>query len=452
MLGILKKSNRYNVNGKNIKFVEFSAKNITAYGGIIFIKEAITKLNFKELYSDIFGSRYIGTKYSAYNFIIQFIFGIFITGNRIDTIMKLTNSFIIKKILDCNFTKYCSTFTRFLRRINENDFNFFKILNERCLKKILIKFHSLKEETIVVDGDSTVENITGKKIENAVKGYNPIKPGSNSYHPIIYFISKFQYIIHGRLRPGNAYTSDGAEKDIEEIVFKFKNYFKEMIFRFDRGFFSENIISVIETLKQKYIIKVKFKSIYKLLEKAPQNSYIQSKIDKNIHIAIIEYCLHSWKKARKFIIVREKKGIDESSIFIHTEYQNIYEYRIYVTNLDMENEEYEIFYNQRANCEKNICKYKGSFYSGKINTNNFLANSIIFQLHILAYNLFYFFRNNFLPEEDQNHFINEIRLKYLVIGAKLKKYGNSYSILQFDKYYVFIEDIKNIFKNLVLVT
>ena len=187
------------------------------------------------------------------------------------------------------------------------------------------------------------------------------------------------------MRPGNAYTSDGAEKDIEEIVFKFKNYFKEMIFRFDRGFFSGNIISVIETLKQKYIIKVKFKSIYKLLEKAPQNSYIQSKIDKNIHIAIIEYCLHSWKKARKFIIVREKKGIDESSIFIHTEYQNIYEYRIYVTNLDMENEEYEIFYNQRANCEKNICEYKGSFYSGKINTNNFLANSIIFQLPIAAY-------------------------------------------------------------------
>ena len=81
-----------------------------------------------------------------------------------------------------------------------------------------------------------------------------------------------------------------------------------------------------------------------------------------------------------------------------------------------------------------------------LKNNNWGVNSI------LAYNLFYFFRNNFLPEEDQNHFINEIRLKYLVIGAKLKKYGNSYSILQFDKYYVFIEDIKNIFKNLVLVT
>ena len=51
--------------------------------------------------------------------------------------------------------------------------------------------------------------------ERAIKGYNPRRPGRNSHHPLIAFVSDLRMIANYRLRPGSTAASTKYRKDLK---------------------------------------------------------------------------------------------------------------------------------------------------------------------------------------------------------------------------------------------
>ena len=130
------------------------------------------------------------------------------------------------------------------------------------------------------------------------------------------------------------------------------------------------------------------------------------------------YQPQGWNKKYKFIVRREEikevktKQLTLFKIGRHT-------YRVLVTNIEGKDEEIWRFYDDHANCENGIKELIGNFHLDKMPSTSWFANAAYFHAVILAYNLFIWFKKFCLPRGIGNITMETLRLKYIVIAAKL---------------------------------
>jgi hypothetical protein len=86
-----------------------------------------------------------------------------------------------------------------------------------------------------------------------------------------------------------------------------------------------------------------------------------------------------WKKARHFVAVRVKTGFTSNG-------DPIFENFCYVTSIELTPWQTHKNYGQRATCETWIDEAKNQMGLAHIKTNDFIANAMLFQCAILAYN------------------------------------------------------------------
>ena len=102
-----------------------------------------------------------------------------------------------------------------------------------------------------MDFDSTVMVREGVQ-EGTVKGYNPKRPGRNSHHPLIAFVSDIRMIAVYWLRPGNTAASTKHLSFLEDTLKNLSGKRGDPI-RLDSGFFTKETLDYLE-----YIVAYRF--------------------------------------------------------------------------------------------------------------------------------------------------------------------------------------------------
>ena len=98
------------------------------------------------------------------------------------------------------------------------------------------------------------------------------------------------------------------------------------------------------------------------------------------------YKCSGWKRSRRFVAGRQAKQFEsEDSLFPTPKIE--YQYFCYVTNINKSPWAAHKYYGQRATSENWIEWCKNQMAAGSILTQDFWANSALFQICILAYNL-----------------------------------------------------------------
>lgn len=278
--------------------------------------------------------------------------------------------------------------------INENSISRkFKQFGEsgcRKLEDYALKLNSdfIKQSgysSITIDADSTVKSVNGNQ-EGAEKGYNTVKRGFNSYHPILLFCSELKSLMHSWFRTGSTYTSNGIEDMLKQVVKRLPRSVKKVFFRADSGFFSGILFDELEELKWSYLVKVKLKNLNILMVNA---DWQQNKLNPKISTCEFEYQCSGWKTSRKLKAVRFFKGYEH-------ELNNqplgllpipVYDYFCYCSNLDFSALELHKLYGKRAESENWIAQVKNQLFAGNTLTNDFWANDLFWQLAVMAYNI-----------------------------------------------------------------
>lgn len=104
--------------------------------------------------------------------------------------------------------------------------------------------------------DSTVVQRYGLKQAGAEKGYNPMKRGRPSHHPLLAFLAETGDCLGVRWRPGNANTAAGAIAWIETLVGQLRAAGVEQItVRLDKGFFSRQMVEALSAFGVGYVLK-----------------------------------------------------------------------------------------------------------------------------------------------------------------------------------------------------
>jgi hypothetical protein len=160
--------------------------------------------------------------------------------------------------------------------------------------------------SLTIDFDSTVKTVYGKQ-EGAEVGYKPGKKGKSSYHPLLATCYETQDIIQGNLRPGDCHTSNNTVGFMNELFGRLDNGF-EVYFRADSGFFSGDILNMLDEHNSQYIIKVNLKHMKKVLE---VQEWQKSKEHPKYDECSFDYQFNSWNCFRHFSALRIEKPRDE---------------------------------------------------------------------------------------------------------------------------------------------
>jgi hypothetical protein len=185
----------------------------------------------------------------------------------------------------------------------------------------------------------------------------------------------------------------------------------------DSGYFNDKILETIESFGCTYVIKGK--EYPTLVAQVTDPSVVFVTGEEGRETTELTTALNTWDKARRFVVSRvlkDEKDRKQMSLLEGEEY----DYFFFVTNrTDLSSEEVVLFYEKRGNAENYIKEAKYGMAVGHLLLKSFWANEAVFQMMMLAYNLFLLFKFDFLGISEYRQQIKTFRLKYVFLAGKI---------------------------------
>jgi Transposase DDE domain group 1 len=397
--------------------ISYTSKEITPWGGMVFLKQMLQKTGFRELINQNTDLPQSGSNrgYKTSTIIEGFITSIWCGANRFLHTEVTRHDSALGKIFDWKNTPGQDTYKRFFSKFTQaKNHN----ISQYFYSWI---FDNFKFDNFTLDIDSSVMTRYGVQ-QGAKKGYNPAKRGRPSHHPLIAFIADVKLVANMWLRSGDTSSANNFLGFLEDTLSKLKNKTVSLI-RLDSGFFQSNILDYLEFKTMDYVVAAKFSQpIQRLI--AASNNWIL--LDTGIEICEQLYQSDSWTKSRRLVIVRQtlkdrpKATGKQLGLFAEQEIYKNYRYSAYLTNLKLAPAEIWRLYRGRGDAENRIKELKYDFGFDSFNLKDFYATEAALTFAMIAYNLMALFRTFVLQEKTQKT-LSTLRYRTFAIGAYFEK-------------------------------
>lgn len=423
------KSTKKKLNGK-AKVVKhsFSGSNLTKFAGLNPILKFMNKQGLVRMLSDSFPTKWHNaTKFGTDQILLVIVMASLSGVSRIKRISNFSKDGLVKTLLRLDKGINENAISSNLKRMGQH--------GARKLQWLLLGTNaawlkSSELQSITLDADSTVRSVCGNQ-SGAAKGYNPVKKGAKSYHPLLVFVSELKLLYHSWFRTGSAYTSNGITEFLQEVKASLPFTINKVFFRADSGFFSGELFDLLESYSWDYLVKVKLKNLKKTLE-----GQQWTMIDYNKDIAICEfsYKAKSWKKTRTLKAIRTVKEYREVEFLGGRDIIPVYQYACYISSYeDQDASQLHELYKQRSISETWIEQVKSHTMAGGTLTNDFWANDILWQLAVLAYNTSIMMRQKRNRFKRQEH--RTFKEWFIAVPAKVTKSGRRIELKMYENHF-----------------
>ena len=393
-------------------YVSFSEMNLTGNAGLVHLGRFAEKLGLAKMLRKVLTiQRGANAEYQAADAILMLMMGVLAGIKHISHMVILRNDDVLRSLFRWEKFPDNTTFGRIFRLFSPRHCKELADVENMARRKVWTKKWF---GNITLDMDSTVRGVYGSQ-EGAEKGYNPQKKGQKSYHPLLCFVAENQECLHNWFRSGNAYSADACVEFMKECFVRLPKRVWKVVVRADSAFFQGELLDYLEKTGTQYLIKVKLKGLEALLKNKKWRKIANR---PGFESTEFEFKCGDWKKARRFVAIREVilSEVEGNLLFNLTQVQ--YDYFCYVSNMGLSPMASHKYYGQRANSESWIEWCKNHMASGSILTQEFWANSAIFQTCILAYNLMVWMM--WLNDEDGfKEGPNAIRMWLIRVPARL---------------------------------
>jgi hypothetical protein len=401
---------------KEVK-VEFTGKKLTGKAGLVPVGKLMKKLGLKGLFeTHISIERGANAMYSVADAAIMVLLGVVAGTKHLSHIALLRGDQVLRSIFEWENFPVDSTLGRIFRLFSPKHCAELaevesvvrhKVWGRKWFKRLTLEF------------DSTVKGVFGRQ-EGAAKGFNPKKKGQKSYHPLLCFIAETRECLHNWFRCGNVYSANGCAEFLLECLARLPRRYGRLFARGDSAFFNGGLFDVLEGRQALYVIKAAFKGMKSLLAK---QSWQSIKNRPGWEACEFTYRCGGWSHARRFVAVRRAiETVVNLGLFTWTTVD--YEYFCYVTTLEWQPWSIHRYYGQRGASENWIQWCKGQMAAASMLTQDFWANSALFQLCLLAYNflvwLLWLTMKHKLQEEPET-----VRAWLIRVPAKLVTHGGA---------------------------
>jgi hypothetical protein len=399
---------------RNVR-VAFNHAGLTHYGGSFFLHEFLRLLQLRHFLARHLHWDRRNSRYSLSQMILALTWPIILGLDRVESasLLRLNGTFQFltglpsfpdPQTLRRFLLAAPSSFATEMGRVNDRLLQFFTHLPE-------------PRSRVILDLDSTVVTSFGHQ-EGAALGYNPLHRGKKSYQPLLCVESNSAHLWGARLRPGDTDPHSDTAELLRDCWAVLPAGIRELRARADAGFYNDGFLSELENCGARYTVVAK---IYPPLKRIlPGLAY--QRANALWEMADCEYRAQSWSEPRRHVVARrliETLG-GPPTLFTLGHYQ----YRGWVTNMDLTPPGIQHFYDGRAIIEVRIRELRQDFALANIPTRAFAANALFLEIVRLAYNVVTAFQRICLPDDWQSFTLQTLRNKLFTLPGELIRPGN----------------------------
>lgn len=393
--------------------IEFSDKKVTPFGGMSLMKHFLDSIEIGDKLEQLeLPQGRSNCAYDPVQIIQSFWLSVWTGASRYIHADWLRYDTVLQEIFNLKRMPSQSTYSRF--------FNKFSLAKNTQvfpqLSSMLMNMVNIQE--ITLDLDSTVITRFGSQ-QGSAKGYNPLKRGRNSHHPLIAFISQTRTVANAWLRPGNTADSSSCQEFLLETLSHALVKQKVGLLRADSGFYTQDILTHLEQKKINYVIATKFFSNIKRMVYG-LDDWIE--ICPGIQVNQMHFA-HEGGKTRRYIIVRKEIKLRPKSGGRQLFDDPYYRFSCYVSNLDLPLDQIWNMYNARADCENRIKELKQDFGLDNFCMQDFWATEASFRFIMVAYNIMSLFRF-FALQSNKRATLRTLKSYCFALGAWTANHGN----------------------------
>lgn len=422
---------------------DFTAKNLTPYGGLLPVATMLERLDFESLVEETVTLSRQTKVMSMYQFVLAMVLGIYVGFARLYQLRFIAQDPILAGILKIQQLPGQSTFWRFLAALHVNVQDQILSIQRRMRERVWAAANVVLK-AVTLDTDTTVHTLYGKQMGGR-KSYNPKNKGKKSYQPILTFIAETREYVAGELRNGDRPTGKQIARHIEEAVKGLPSRVTKIFARADSGFFCREAVEAYERCGCSFIVVArKTRRLVEQLQAADWKPSPNTDADEQCEFW---YQPEGWSKAYRFIALRYEKEREEEETTEEPEegvqYQLFataaYKYRVFVTDMGSPIDKLVWFYNQRASAENRIKEANNDAGLKAHPSGRFVMNQNHFQLTMLAYNLncwlMLFNRDETATVESMQHTtLATARLRFLFVAAKIWRHAGRTGVSYSDHY------------------
>ena len=395
-------------SNKKIK-INFNGGNLSSDGGLLLIKEFASKVGLIKLVKKLFKTN-DHTKSRIHtdpDNLMQMLYQIIAAYFEDDCADELTNDPVLTSILEKEALASQPTLSRFWNRMDNDTLTQLDSINAK-MRDIV---YSIKApEHMLFDLDSTLLNTYGKQ---EGEGFN-FHYQAHGYHPLLCYDGITGDLLKAELRNGTQYCSNDVDKFMIPLLQEYRAKYPSLplYLRGDSGFASPDLYKACEDNDCKYAIRLKQnRTLIKYVADADAALFRaarENQTDYMVEYGEFYYQAGSWSHPRRVVFKVEKPY----NQFIHL-------YTFIVTTMESEPHEVIQFYCGRGKMENFIKEGKSGFNFSSVSSRTKVVNANRLQVHVLAYNLFNWFRRLVLSANMRKQQVNTIRLKLLKVAAKV---------------------------------
>ena len=218
---------------------QYSDKSVTPWGGMLQMKRLMDASGIREKLIELsMPQGKSNNSIDAVGIVEMFFVSVWIGCFRFSHTAVVRVDEALKKIFGWGRVASGTTFGRFFKKFDwKTNARVFPELNSWF-------FDQLTFDKYTLDVDSSVITRYGEQ-EGAKVGYNPVKRGRASHHPLFAFIADVRMVANCWLRSGDTSSANNCIHFLEE-TFSILGKRTVALFRADSGFCSEKIFSFIE--------------------------------------------------------------------------------------------------------------------------------------------------------------------------------------------------------------
>jgi hypothetical protein len=279
-----------------------------------------------------------------------------------------------------------------------------------------------------LDLDSTVLCRYGEQ-EGSLKGYNPVKRGRPSHHPLVAFLDEGRRLLWAVLRSGNSGSANGSVEFLRQGLVVLPPGHRIGLVRADAGFFEKRLLEYLESQGLPYIIVARLTAVVRKLVVHQISSTAWRVVARGVEVGDLEVSLPNWKGVkRRFVLLRQE--IDERPEARGRRLIDCpgYTYRVMVTNVPYGAEVVCRMYAGRADSENRIKELKEDLSLGTFCLKSFDGTDAAFRMGCVLYNLLAEFRETVLPRSWFERRLRAVRDWVFLVGADLISQGRRIQI------------------------
>ena len=366
--------------------INFNGGDLSSDAGLLLIKEFAAKIGFLKLIKNKFKTNDMSVRFHKDNEnLMQVVFQIISAYFQDDCADELTSDPVFTAILEKSSLASQPTLSRFFNRMDEDTLIQLDDI-DRSLRDII---YSMKRpEHVLMDLDSTLFETYGHQ---EGEGFN-FHYRTHGYHPLLCYDGLTGDLIKAELRDGTQYCGNDADKFMESVLGEYLARNIPAYLRGDSGFASPKLYKTCELNGCSYAIRLKQNAILLALASNKDEELYRATNDDQISYAVtygeFMYQANSWEYPRRVVFKIEKP------------YQIIQ------------------FYCGRGRMENFIKECKNGFDFSAVSSRSKIVNANRMRIHMLAYNLFNWFKHLVLPANMRKLQADTIRIKLIKIAAR----------------------------------